>query len=280
MVNIDTVYQKVLALASKEQRGYITPQQFDLLADKAQMEIINNYFHKLKMARLKPSNSSEGYDTEAMILEKLACIRVRVNSHAIVENSDLQNNSSVNSVDLQLPSNLYKLASIFTLNTYNTDGSINYENGREIVEVDLPRLLLMNSNPLTRPTASRPVYYQREVFYGNSYNQSSVANTAGNLNSQSIKLEIHPADIISETGITKVRLEYWQKPPSPHWAYVVVNQKPLNNNQTSKNFVLNSSEEEELVNRIITLCGVSLGKQDLLQYGMISNANATKEQNS
>ena len=50
MVNVDTVYQRVLALANKEQRGYITPQEFNLLADKAQKDIINNYFHKIKTA--------------------------------------------------------------------------------------------------------------------------------------------------------------------------------------------------------------------------------------
>ena len=30
MISIDTVYQKVLAVANKEQRGYITPQEFNL----------------------------------------------------------------------------------------------------------------------------------------------------------------------------------------------------------------------------------------------------------
>ena len=36
-VNIDTVYQRVLTLANKEQRGYVTPQEFNLLANQAQM---------------------------------------------------------------------------------------------------------------------------------------------------------------------------------------------------------------------------------------------------
>ena len=36
-INIDTVYQKVLAFANKEQRGYITPQEFNLFADQAQL---------------------------------------------------------------------------------------------------------------------------------------------------------------------------------------------------------------------------------------------------
>ena len=55
-VNIDNVYQKVLALANKEQRGYITPQEFNLFADKAQNEIYENYFHGFKTATKKPSD--------------------------------------------------------------------------------------------------------------------------------------------------------------------------------------------------------------------------------
>ena len=44
-VSIDTVYQRVLVLANKEQRGYITPQEFNLLANQAQMEIFEQYFY-------------------------------------------------------------------------------------------------------------------------------------------------------------------------------------------------------------------------------------------
>ena len=47
MVNINDVYQKGLTLANKEQRGYITPQEFNLLADKAQKEIIDQYFYDI-----------------------------------------------------------------------------------------------------------------------------------------------------------------------------------------------------------------------------------------
>ena len=44
---MDTVYQRVLATANKEQRGYITPQEFNLLANQAQMEIFESYFYDL-----------------------------------------------------------------------------------------------------------------------------------------------------------------------------------------------------------------------------------------
>ena len=44
MVRIDTVYQRVLAIANKEQRGYITPQEFNLFANQAQMQYLSNIF--------------------------------------------------------------------------------------------------------------------------------------------------------------------------------------------------------------------------------------------
>ena len=55
-IEINRVYQKVLAIASKEQRGYITPQEFNLFADKAQMEIFGLYFHQVNNAERKPKN--------------------------------------------------------------------------------------------------------------------------------------------------------------------------------------------------------------------------------
>ena len=38
-INVDTVYQTVQALANKEQRGYLTPQEFNLFAIQAQQDI-------------------------------------------------------------------------------------------------------------------------------------------------------------------------------------------------------------------------------------------------
>ena len=45
MISVDTVYQTVLALANKEQRGYITPQEFNLFANQVQQEIFEQYFY-------------------------------------------------------------------------------------------------------------------------------------------------------------------------------------------------------------------------------------------
>ena len=43
-VSVDTVYQRVLAILNKEQRGYVTPQEFNLFANQAQMDLFEQYF--------------------------------------------------------------------------------------------------------------------------------------------------------------------------------------------------------------------------------------------
>ena len=68
MISIDTVYQRVLALANKEQRGYITPQEFNLFANQAQNEIFEQYFYDLNQFRRIPGNetvSSDGCNSKS-----------------------------------------------------------------------------------------------------------------------------------------------------------------------------------------------------------------------
>ena len=43
-VNINTVYTTVLYILNKEQRGYVTPTEFNALATQVQEEIFNSYF--------------------------------------------------------------------------------------------------------------------------------------------------------------------------------------------------------------------------------------------
>ena len=71
MVNIDTVYQRVLVLANKEQRGYITPQEFSLFSNQAQKEIFEQYFYDLNQFQRVPGNGTVFADVDDMLEEKL-----------------------------------------------------------------------------------------------------------------------------------------------------------------------------------------------------------------
>ena len=74
-VSVDTVYQRVLALANKEQRGYITPQEFNLLANQAQMSIFESYFYSKNLRnRQEPNRTNEidETDIDELLARKLA----------------------------------------------------------------------------------------------------------------------------------------------------------------------------------------------------------------
>lgn len=210
-VNIDDVYQQVLAIANKEQRGYITPQEFNLIARRAQLQIFEEYFLDIKKAHLRLGNSSEASDELEMLNERVSVFR---------EESPIGYQAD-GVYDIGLP---YKLLNV-------------HYGGSEIEEVNNRRSLVINSHPLSSPTENHRIY----------------TRVGGG------EIKIMPN--IPDTGsfyVHKVR-----KPSDPYWGYVVVNEKALYNPNTSTNFELHESEEQNLVSRILELAGIVMKKQDL-----------------
>ena len=70
-VNVNTVYTRVLAISNKEQRGYITPQEFNIFANQAQMDIFEQYFYDLNQFIRLPGNSTVHADMVKMLEEKI-----------------------------------------------------------------------------------------------------------------------------------------------------------------------------------------------------------------
>ena len=79
MINIDSVYQTVLALANKEQRGYITPQEFNLLANQAQTEIFEQYFYDIDQLKRRLDDNYE-YGSLDVLYEKISAFEVEQNN--------------------------------------------------------------------------------------------------------------------------------------------------------------------------------------------------------
>tara|TARA_R110002012_G_scaffold308384_1_gene514581 strand:+ start:1094 stop:1786 length:693 start_codon:yes stop_codon:yes gene_type:complete len=74
-VNVDTVYQRVLTVSNKEQRGYITPQEYNLLANQAQMQIFESYFFDKNLRERNEANRdpiTSETDIDQLITRKLA----------------------------------------------------------------------------------------------------------------------------------------------------------------------------------------------------------------
>ena len=135
MVNIDTIYQRVLALANKEQRGYITPQEFNLFADQAQMDIFEQYFYDINQFLRMNGNSDEYADIIDNLQEKITKFET--------------NNTGSGSI---VADEVYRLGSI----KLTVDGL-----AREAEEVQENELTYILQGSLTKPTLKRPIYVRR-----------------------------------------------------------------------------------------------------------------------
>jgi len=138
-VSIDTVYQKVLAIANKEQRGYITPQEFNLFADQVQMDIFEQYFYDINQYSRIPGNSTEYSDVISLIEEKVSLFKTQ---------AGLQKNGAVFTKN----QNIYRI------------GTILYR-GKEIQRVNYNELIEISKSPLIKPSESFPVFYERSDGY-------------------------------------------------------------------------------------------------------------------
>ena len=135
-VSVDTVYQRVLALANKEQRGYITPQEFNLFANHAQLEIVDQYFYDINQFGRLPGNDTEYSDMLDLLNEKLGALKR--NNQSVTTTNGVVTNSD-------MPDDVYKM------------GTITFA-GSEVERVEHNELVQLSSSPLTAPTSKRPLY--------------------------------------------------------------------------------------------------------------------------
>ncbi len=70
-INVDQVYKTVLLIINKEQRGYLTPNEFNKLATQVQLDILNSYFQTIYQQLRAPQNESEYADRRKTAQEKL-----------------------------------------------------------------------------------------------------------------------------------------------------------------------------------------------------------------
>lgn len=134
-VSIDTVYQRVLAILNKENRGYVTPQEFNLFANQAQLEIFEQYFFDLNQYNRLPKNDTEYSDLPKLINEKLSKFKKSASISYMTDH-------------FHLPSDLHKL------------GTVIYNNTTPVEEIDKKNLLEYQLSKLTAPTTNNPVYIQ------------------------------------------------------------------------------------------------------------------------
>ena len=176
-INVNKVYKSVLSILNKEQRGYLTPVEFNNLARQAQLELIDKLFYQYnKFLNIENVNrTNEGY---ADLAEK---IEEQIDVH--YKSTDITLTNGIGT----LPTDLYK-----TIDATITNGNVTLE------KIDKKRLAYLKSSPLTKPSTSFPVYYQR-------------AND----------IIVEPALTDNSWTLGDIKLQYIKKPVDPRFGYTL-----------------------------------------------------------
>jgi len=228
-VSVDTVYQRVLGILNKEQRGYVTPQEFDLFANQAQMDIFEQYFYDINQFGRLHGNSTEYSDMLNLLNEKINIFETVAPP-------------SRNSADTHFiePPNLYRLGTVVYKNTTTNPFGATSTEQIEAERINANEFLYINSSPLTRPNNIRPVF---------------VSNASG--------IKVYGSSEITDPAL--VDYQYIRTPAQVQWGYQIVFNEPLYDASSTVNFELHDSEETELVIKILEMCGVLIKDLNLYQ---------------
>ena len=71
-INVNAVYRTVLSILNKEQRGYMTPDEFNKTATQVQLDIFEKYFDDLNQQMRVPQTDTDYADRQMNIDEKIA----------------------------------------------------------------------------------------------------------------------------------------------------------------------------------------------------------------
>lgn len=156
-VSVNTVYQTVLYILNKEQRGYITPAEFNSLATQVQDEIFQSYFpdgnQVNRLNQNNTQNDTEFFNMFKDINYKLYPFEKTLQfSYSSIGNCYYSPNSNPN---------IYKIGQVIT----NYSGQPQYSSITQLVsKKDFNKI---TRSKLTSPTKSYPLFYteNNNIFY-------------------------------------------------------------------------------------------------------------------
>ena len=252
MVNVNTVYQTVLLILNKEQRGYMTPQEFNSVAAQTQLQIFEQYFDDINQQLRVPQAVVDYADRQMNIDEKISIFKT--------------------SATLSYQQNFYPIPQTITdTSGNNVDfyrlGVVTYENpfGKicELERVNRTDFYNSQSTGIMKATDEYPIYlYEAE------------------------KLFVSPSTINTSNVIA---IDFIRKPFNPLWGFTVGSRgqyvydsstyNPNNVPPTgSINFELHPSEQTGLILRILGYAGVIVKDPSIIQVAqqqvMQDEANA------
>ena len=237
-MSIDEIYRLVQTFANKEQRGFITPSDFNLLAKQAELELINKRIEILqeKSQAKKMSGVMEESLTPEIAEQDLASFLITKQYKTKL----VSITSGYSEAEINIDQNTLLIKEIFILPDENL--GINSHIPLELVSSENINKILRSS--LVKPSVDFPIGLMN-----------------GGVDSKQLKIKVFPDNI--EDVIVHA---YMYPRRSANWSYVTVAGKPVHDPSTSNQFNLPSRTHGEVVIKILEYLGVNLREATLINY--------------
>lgn len=242
-VNINTVYQTVLYILNKEQRGYVTPAEFNSLAAQVQDEIFQSYFPDGNQVNRFNQNNSQN-DTEFFnifknISHKLTPFVEEVAFTKPLIDSDVFT-YPLASIDGLINKTVYNIGDV--ISTY-TGNSKTTSVTQLVSNSDYNKII---RSKLTAPTSKNPIVYTKP-------SSSSPTTTTGPV----LKIDPLPNSVLVNVLF---------KPTTPFWRFnTSTNSSYIYSSINSVDFELDTSEQSNIVMKILMYCGVIVNDPTVIQ---------------
>lgn len=228
MISINEVRNTVMFLINKNNKGYITPEEFNMFSLMAQMEIFNSMFRDFNDSLIKKD-------------KRLTNSEYADNPKSIEQAIDIFSSYTTPANFLfDVPTQLWNYTGTDLFLDQNLS-LVNAQGKKVNIELISKSELnyLINSN-MNAPTTTYPVY----VKIGDSYKISPVV----------------PAGYTTE-------LFYIRKPKNPKWTYVNASGNPVYNGSAGdlQNFEIDYAYMPELIVKILLYCGLSIREELVIQ---------------
>tara|TARA_B100000902_G_scaffold312007_1_gene302027 strand:- start:11549 stop:12277 length:729 start_codon:yes stop_codon:yes gene_type:complete len=225
-INVNTVYQTVLYILNKEQRGYMTPMEFNSIGTQVQLEIFEKYFDDLNQQLRVPQADTDYADRVENIDEKIAIFKTFGNANYVTS-------LGTGSYFILPTTDIYGVnVSFYRL------GSVVFNSDTLVQRLDRTDFYRAEKSQLTKPTTSLPAY-----LYENN------------------KLFIKPTTIKDN-----IQVDYVRKPNDINWGFTVgtLGQYIYQEN-TSVQFDLHESEQTEVILNILIYAGIIIRDPQVVQ---------------
>ncbi len=232
MVNINTVYTTVLYILNKEQRGYVTPSEFNSLATLVQDEIFQSYFPDGNQLNRFNQNNQQN-DTEFFNMFKDTAYKL----YPFERTASFTYNAGAGILGWEYTGagTIFKLGEI--ISTYNTTNP-QYDSITELAsQSDFSKI---TRSALTAPTMQYPLC------------------TTGTGPNNSVLIKVSP-----QPNVLNVNALF--TPVTPEWKFTVGSLGQYVYSTTSVNFELDISEQTNLIIGILKYCGLIINDPTIIQ---------------